>query len=80
MGADLEDNLGLNEKQWQAFCQQLQPQQQRLLQLKRAHQSEYAIAQALQWTTKQVQRQWFQLLELAWQFRNGTFRAKIANG
>ncbi|HAX78044.1 MAG TPA: hypothetical protein DCY88_20035 [Cyanobacteria bacterium UBA11372] len=78
LGADLEDNLGLNEKQWQAFCQQLQPQQQRLLQLKRANQSEYAIAQTLQWTTKQVQRQWFQLLELAWQFRNGTFKPKVS--
>jgi hypothetical protein len=78
LGADLEDNLGLNEKQWQAFCQQLQPQQQQLLQLKRANQSESAIAQYLQWTIKQVQRQWFHLLELAWQFRNGTFKPKVS--
>ncbi len=74
----MEDNLGLNEKQWQAFCQQLEPQQQQLLQLKRDRNSDSAIAQYLQWTTKQVQRQWFQLLELAWQFRNGTFKPKVS--
>ncbi|MFB2979566.1 hypothetical protein [Microseira sp. BLCC-F43] len=78
LGADLDDNLGLNEKQWQAFCQQLQPQQQQLLQFKRDRKTDSAIAQYLQWTTKQVQRQWFQLLELAWQFRNGTFKPKVS--
>lgn len=70
LGADLEDNLGLNEKQWQAFCQQLEPHQQKLLQLKRANQSESAIASSLQCTTKQVQRLWSQLLEKAWRVRN----------
>jgi tetratricopeptide (TPR) repeat protein len=71
LGAALEENLGMNQKQWEVFWQQLKPDQQHLLQLKRTHASEEAIANSLQWTPKQVQKCWFQLLEKAWRVRNG---------
>ena len=77
LGADIEDNLGLNQKQWEVFWRQLEPQQQQVLQLKRSNNSDEAIASSLHCTCKQVQRHWFQLLELAWQVRNGTAKTKV---
>jgi len=70
LGADLDQNLGMAPQQWDAFQQQLTPEQRHLLQLKQARSSETDIAQALDCTLKQSQKRWSQLLELAWQFRN----------
>ncbi|HEY9850921.1 MAG TPA: hypothetical protein V6D28_15745 [Leptolyngbyaceae cyanobacterium] len=70
LGADLDQKLGMNTQQWEEFWQKLTPQQQQLLQLKREGVEERAIANALKWTPKQVQKRWSQLLELAWQTRN----------
>ncbi|MBW4695470.1 MAG: heterocyst differentiation protein HetZ [Lyngbya sp. HA4199-MV5] len=68
--ADLERNLGLTLQQWQAFQEQLDPQQAELLELKRKRLSDAAIAQALGCTVTQVRKQWFKLLEQAWEIRN----------
>jgi hypothetical protein len=70
LGADLDQKLGMQSEQWEAFVGQLDPQQQKLLQLKQAHKSDYEIAKALGCTAKQVQKRWTALLELAWKTRN----------
>jgi hypothetical protein len=78
LGADLDQNLGMSQSQWEAFLLQLTPEQQLLLQLKHDQSSDRAIAQrsdqeiakVLNCTPKQVQKRWVKLLEMAWQFRN----------
>ncbi|MBF2002354.1 MAG: HetZ-related protein [Synechococcales cyanobacterium C42_A2020_086] len=72
LGADLDQNLGMPQQQWEAFLQQLTPEQQRLLKLKSEHIGDYEIAKALKCTPKQVHKRWVRLLELAWQMRNGS--------
>lgn len=68
--ADLEHNLGLAPQQWHSFRSQLDAQQDELLQLKQQQVSDVEIARALGCTTTQVQKQWFKLLEQAWEIRN----------
>lgn len=68
--ADLDRNLGLTLQQWQSFQSQLEPQQLQLLQLKQSKMADAAIAQALNCTLTQVRKQWFKLLEQAWEIRN----------
>jgi hypothetical protein len=70
LGADLDQNLGLSTEEWQRFVQQLTPEQQQLLELKKKHTSDQDIIQALKCTPKQLQKRWGQLLELARQARN----------
>ncbi|HEY9885604.1 MAG TPA: heterocyst differentiation protein HetZ [Thermosynechococcaceae cyanobacterium] len=67
---DLERNLGLTLQQWQTFQAQLDPQQTELLQLKRKQLTDAAIAQLIGCTITQVRKQWFKLLEQAWEMRN----------
>ncbi|QSJ20247.1 HetZ-related protein [Nostoc sp. UHCC 0702] len=71
LGAGLEQNLGLSSQQWETFMGILSPEQQQLLQLKIARQSDQAIAKVIKCTPKQVLKRWTQLLELAWNIRNG---------
>lgn len=68
--ADLEHNLGLTSQQWEAFQTQISPQQCRILQLKQQKFSNLAIAQDVGCTVTQIQKQWSQLLEQAWEIRN----------
>jgi hypothetical protein len=70
LGADLDQNLGMRQQQWEAFHQQLLPEQQQLLQLKAQQLSDQEIAKALKCTPKQVHKRWVRLLELAWRVRN----------
>ncbi|HEY9847642.1 MAG TPA: hypothetical protein V6D03_15775, partial [Candidatus Caenarcaniphilales bacterium] len=70
LGADVEHNLGLSSKQWDAFVGQLDPMQQQLLDLKRAKMSDFEIVKALKITPKQVQKRWTQLLDMASLVRN----------
>ncbi|HEY9908049.1 MAG TPA: heterocyst differentiation protein HetZ [Thermosynechococcaceae cyanobacterium] len=70
LGADLERNLGLPPQQWQQFQSQLEPQQQQLLALKQAQTEDSTIAQTFGSSVTQVQKQWFKLLETAWEIRN----------
>jgi hypothetical protein len=68
--ADLERNLGLTLQQWQAFQTKITPQQQKLLEFKQQKKPDAEIAQVLACSATQVQKQWFKLLEQAWEIRN----------
>ncbi|MFM7426491.1 MAG: heterocyst differentiation protein HetZ [Elainella sp.] len=68
--ADLERNLGLTPHEWQTFYSGLTVQQRELLELKQAGADDRTIAQTLDCTTTQVQKQWTKLLEQAWEIRN----------
>jgi hypothetical protein len=68
--ADLEHNLGLTPHEWQTFVSQLTPQQIHLLQLKQQKIETADIASALSLSVAQSEKQWFKLLELAWDIRN----------
>lgn len=70
LGADLDQKLGMSSQQWQEFLNQLSPQHQELLQLKKVNKFDEEIAKDLKWSLKQVQKQWMDLLELAWKYRN----------
>jgi hypothetical protein len=70
LGADLDQNLGLSTHHWQVFLSQLSPDQQQLLELKKAHATDQEIMQTLKCTPKQLHKRWGQLLELARQTRN----------
>lgn len=68
--ADLERNLGLSNCQWQTLHQRATSTQAKLLELKQQKLPETTIAQRLGCTVNQVQKQWFKLLEQAWEIRN----------
>ncbi len=68
--ADLERNLGLSNRQWQLLHQRATKSQAELLNLKQQKIPESTIAQRLGCTVNQVQKQWFKLLEQAWEIRN----------
>jgi hypothetical protein len=70
LGADLDQNLGMAQQNWDAFVDTLTPDQQHLLRLKQLKTPDQAIAQTLKCTTKQVHKRWVKLLDLAWQARN----------
>ncbi|MBW4676209.1 MAG: HetZ-related protein [Desmonostoc geniculatum HA4340-LM1] len=76
LGAGLEQKLGLSSQQWEIFIGQLTEQQQQILQLKTARESDQAIAKVIKCTPKQLQKRWTQLLELAWAIRNGNTEAQ----
>jgi hypothetical protein len=76
LGADLDQNLGMPQQQWQIFTQQLTSDQQQLLQLKASKATDQEIAKALRCTAKQVHKRWVRLLELAWQARNSSMVEK----
>lgn len=68
--ADLDRNLGLSNRQWQKLHQCATAPQAELLKLKQQKLPESTIAQRLGCTVNQVQKQWFKLLEQAWEIRN----------
>lgn len=68
--AELDKNLGLTPQQWETFVARLNSQQVTLLELKREKLSDLEVAQRLGWTVTQTQKQWFKLLEQAWDIRN----------
>ena len=70
LGADLDQKLGMSSQQWEEFLNQLSPQHRELLQLKKVNKFDEEIAKDLKWSLKQVQKQWMDLLELAWKYRN----------
>ncbi len=67
---DLDRNLGLSQPQWDVLQLQITPQQQKILKLKREKQPDADIARAVGCTPNQLQKQWFKLLEQAWELRN----------
>lgn len=70
LGADLDQNLGMTQQQWEGFLQKLSPEDRQLLQLKTRKLEDQEIAKALKCTLKQVQKRWVRLLDQAWQARN----------
>lgn len=68
--ADLDRNLGLTSLQWQMFLGKLDPTQLKLTQLKHQKLPDTDIAKTLGCTPNQLQKQWFKLLEQAWEIRN----------
>ncbi|MEO1400879.1 MAG: HetZ-related protein [Cyanobacteria bacterium J06635_1] len=78
LGADLDKNLGLSPRQWDAFVATLDEEQHQLLLLKqaqmqdpeRSNPSDTEIARQLNWTPKRVQRRWSQIISMAWKVRN----------
>jgi hypothetical protein len=67
---DLEKNLGLSQTHWEKFYAKLTTQQQSLLRLKKEQRPDAEIAKAIGCTANQVQKQWFKILEQAWEIRN----------
>ncbi|MEB3292846.1 MAG: heterocyst differentiation protein HetZ [Synechococcales bacterium] len=67
---DLDRNLGLSFKHWQEFQTLLNPQQKKILQLKKAKLPDADIARQVGCTPNQLQKQWFKILEFAWERRN----------
>jgi hypothetical protein len=70
LGADLDQKLGLTVSQWDCFCTELSPLQQRILELKQSQQSDRDIAKTLNLTAKKLQKHWTHILNLAAEFRN----------
>ena len=70
LGADLDQNLGLSLQEWEVFLNKLTPEQSRLLELKRSQASDAEAMRDLKCTTKQLQKRWEALLDLARQTRN----------
>ena len=68
--ADLERNLGLTAQQWETLQQMLTPRQAKLLDLKHQGMSEADIARIMGLTSTQMNKQWAELLEQAWNLRN----------
>ncbi|MBW4480904.1 MAG: hypothetical protein KME14_00025 [Tildeniella torsiva UHER 1998/13D] len=75
LGANLEARLGMTPTEWGDFLATLPEDYRQFLDLKRQQidngaLTDEAIAQALGWTPKKVQRNWTKVLKLAWTFRN----------
>ncbi|MEO1394839.1 MAG: hypothetical protein AAFV90_18190 [Cyanobacteria bacterium J06634_5] len=77
LGADLDKNFGLSPREWSLYLEQLTEEQVQLLTLKQAQMedpengpTDTAIAKALKWTPKRVERRWGKLISLAWKVRN----------
>ena len=68
--AEIDKNLGLTPQQWQTFLARLDSEQRTLLELKRQKLPDLEVAQHLSWTVSHTQKQWFKLLEQAWDIRN----------
>jgi hypothetical protein len=67
---DLDKNLGLSQTNWDKFYAKLSPKQQLLLDQKKAKLPDAVIAKMVGCTPNQVQKQWFKILEQAWEIRN----------
>jgi hypothetical protein len=70
LGAEIDRKLGLTDRQWEIFANQLSIEQQSLVQLKQANHSNESIAKSLRLTEKKFQLRWSELLHLAAQIRN----------
>ena len=67
---DLEHHLGLSQVQWDTFNKAITTQQRKILALKQEKRSDTDISRSIGCTPNQLQRQWFKLLEQAWELRN----------
>ncbi len=79
LGADIDQNLGLSQLQWQLFISRLSAEESQLLELKGKQLEDSEIAKLLKCTLKQVQKRWVHLLDLAWQVRNNGSAPDVAD-
>lgn len=70
LDADIEKNLGMTSTEWEQFQAELDTTQVNLLRLKQAGLDDTTIARQLSLTSTQMKKRWFELLKLAWEFRN----------
>ncbi len=70
LGAEIDQKLGLTDKQWKILAAQLSVEQQTLLQLKQANHSNESIMKTLRLTEKKFKLRWSELLNLAAMVRN----------
>jgi hypothetical protein len=78
LGADLSQNLGLSNRQWQDFLTRLTEPERELLRMKQAQASQPSdramsdkeMARRLKCTPKQFQKRWYHILEMAGKVRN----------
>jgi hypothetical protein len=70
LDADIEKNLGMTRAEWEHFLTLLDITQVNLLRLKQADLDDATIARQLSLTPTQMKKRWFELLKLAWEFRN----------
>jgi hypothetical protein len=70
LGAEVEQHLGLTPSQWEVFCDQLDDTQLEMIELRREKLADKAIAAQMGLTPKKVQKQWTEILDLAWEMRN----------
>jgi hypothetical protein len=70
LGAEIDQKLGLTDKQWKILETQLSVEQQTLLQLKQANHSNESIMRTLRLTEKKFQLRWSELLNMAAMVRN----------
>jgi hypothetical protein len=70
LGAEIDQKLGLTDKQWKILETQLSVEQQTLLQLKQANHSNESIMKTLRLTEKKFQLRWSELLNMAAMVRN----------
>ena len=74
---DLEHHLGLSQVQWNTFNKTITIQQRKILALKQENRSDPDISRLVSCTPNQLQRQWFKLLEQAWELRNSQLSGAI---
>ena len=70
LGAEIDQKLGLTDKQWDILAVQLSVEQQTLLKLKQSNHSNESIMKSLRLTEKKFQLRWSELLNMAAQVRN----------
>ncbi|NJN62233.1 MAG: heterocyst differentiation protein HetZ [Coleofasciculaceae cyanobacterium RL_1_1] len=70
LDADIEKNLGMTSAEWEHFQAELDTTQVNLLRLKQAGLDDATIARQLSLTSTQMKKRWFELLKIAWEFRN----------
>lgn len=67
-----EHNLGLTPSQWEAYLQDLTPQQRQLLEQLKTGQTPEAIAKTFNWKISQVMGEWTKLYQVAQSFRSAS--------
>ena len=68
--ADLDRNLGLTPQQWEVLCDSVTQKQKKILDYKQQAMADAEISKTLGLTSTQLQKQWSNLLEKAWEIRN----------
>lgn len=67
---DLERNLGLTSQQWEDLQAAISQKQTKMLDLKKQGLADREISRIMGLTSTQLNKQWSQLLEQAWEIRN----------